>query len=65
MALFSSLDIAGSALTAERFRTDIVLQNIANADTTKTERGEPYRRQQVVIQVNQPLCHGKHHFIYR
>lgn len=50
MALFSSLDIAGSALTAERFRTDIVLQNIANADTTKTESGEPYRRQQVVMQ---------------
>ena len=50
MALFSSLDIAGSALTAERFRTDVVLQNIANADTTKTESGDPYRRQQVVMQ---------------
>ena len=50
MALLSSLDIAGSALTAERFRTDVVLQNIANADTTKTESGEPYRRQQVVMQ---------------
>lgn len=50
MALLSSLDITGSALTAERFRTDVVLQNIANADTTKTESGEPYRRQQVVMQ---------------
>lgn len=50
MSLFSSLDIAGSALTAERFRTDVVLQNIANAETTKTESGEPYRRQQVVMQ---------------
>ena len=50
MAMFSSLDIAGSALTAERFRSDIVLQNIANAETTKTESGEPYRRQQVVMQ---------------
>lgn len=50
MALFSSLDITGSALTAERFRTDVVLQNIANADTTKTASGEPYRRQQVVMQ---------------
>lgn len=50
MSVFSSLDIAGSALTAERFRTDVVLQNIANAETTKTENGEPYRRQQVVMQ---------------
>lgn len=50
MSVFSSLDIAGSALTAERFRTDIVLQNIANAETTKTESGEPYRRQQVEMQ---------------
>ena len=50
MSVFSSLDIAGSALTAERFRSDIVLQNIANADTTKTSSGEPYRRQQVVMQ---------------
>lgn len=50
MSVFSSLDIAGSALTAERFRTDIVLQNIANADTTKTASGDPYRRQQVVMQ---------------
>lgn len=48
--MFSSLDIAGSALTAERFRTDIILQNIANAETTKTESGEPYRRQQVTMQ---------------
>lgn len=50
MALLSSLDITGSALTAERFRTDVVLQNIANADTTTTAGGEPYRRQQVVMQ---------------
>ena len=50
MSVFSSLDIAGSALTAERIRTDVILQNIANAETTKTENGEPYRRQQVMMQ---------------
>ncbi len=46
----SSLDIIGSALTAERFRTDIIAQNLANANTTRTEDGEPYRRQLVVFE---------------
>ena len=50
MSFGSSLDIVGSALTAERFRTDIITQNIANAQTTKTESGEPYRSQKVVFE---------------
>lgn len=50
MSFSSSLDIVGSALTAERFRTDIITQNIANARTTVTSGGEPYRRQQVVFE---------------
>jgi flagellar basal-body rod protein FlgC len=50
MSFISSLDIVGSALTAERFRADIISQNIANAKTTVTSAGEPYRRQQVIFQ---------------
>lgn len=50
MSFSSSLDIVGSALTAERFRTDIITQNIANASTTVTSNGEPYRRQQVIFE---------------
>ena len=50
MGFCNSLNIVGSALTAERFRTDIITQNIANEKTTMTENGEPYRRQQVVLQ---------------
>lgn len=50
MAFLGSLDIVGSALSAERFRMDVTLQNISNAKTTRTENGEPYRRQQVVFQ---------------
>lgn len=50
MSFLSSLNIAGSALTAERFRMDIITQNIANMSTTKTENGEPYRRKQVVLE---------------
>ncbi len=50
MAFLNSLNIIGSALTAERFRTDTILQNISNASTTKTQDGEPYRRKQVVLE---------------
>ncbi len=49
MAFLNSLNTIGSALTAERFRTDIILQNIANQNTTRTENGEPYRRKQVIF----------------
>lgn len=54
MSFLNSLDITGSALTAERFRTDIILQNLANQNTTRTEGGGPYRRKQVVFR-EQPL----------
>ena len=39
MSFLSSLDISGSALTAERYRADIILQNIANADIPCRRRG--------------------------
>lgn len=50
MAFLGSLDIVGSALTAERYRSDIILQNMANARTTVTSTGEPYRRKQVIFE---------------
>lgn len=50
MAFLNSINTIGSALTAERFRQDIILQNIANQTTTRTEDGEPYRRKQVIFQ---------------
>jgi flagellar basal-body rod protein FlgC len=50
MSIFSSLDISASALTAERLRMDLISQNIANANTTKTENGGPYRRKILVFQ---------------
>jgi flagellar basal-body rod protein FlgC len=49
MSFLNSLSIAGSALTAERFRMDIISQNIANASTTRTEDGGPYLRKLVVL----------------
>ena len=53
MGYLDSLNITGSALTAERFRTDIILQNLANQNTTRTAEGGPYRRKQVVLRENQ------------
>jgi len=50
MAFLSSLNISGSALTAQKFRMDVIASNIANASTTRTEEGGPYLRKMVVFQ---------------
>jgi len=50
MAFLSSLDISASGMTAQRLRLDVVSQNVANIETTRTESGEPYRRKMVVFQ---------------
>lgn len=50
MAFISSLDMAGSALSAQRLRSDIILQNIAHQEDYNTEPGgDPYCRQLVVF----------------
>ena len=50
MAFLGSLDISASALTAQRLRMDVISENIANIDTTRTASGEPYRRRYVIFQ---------------
>ncbi len=45
MKIFDSLAISGSALTAEKLRLDIISNNLANINTTRTPEGGPYRRQ--------------------
>jgi flagellar basal-body rod protein FlgC len=49
MSIFSVLEISGSALAAERERAEVVAANMANAETTHTESGGPYRRKEVVF----------------
>ena len=44
MALFQAFNISASGMTAERFRTDIIAENIANVNTTSTESGGTPRR---------------------
>ncbi len=50
MGYFGALDIGASALTAQRLRMDTISQNIANANTTRTENGTPYRRKAVIFE---------------
>lgn len=50
MAFLSSFDISASGLSAQRIRMDIVAENIANIDTTRTEGGQAYRRKDVVFE---------------
>ena len=50
MSGFSLLRIAGSALTAQRFRMDVISSNIANLETTRTPEGGPYHRKIVSFQ---------------
>jgi flagellar basal-body rod protein FlgC len=49
MPLSNSLHISASGLTAERLRLDVISNNIANANTTRTPNGQPFRRQEVVF----------------
>ncbi len=49
MSLFDTFRISGSGLTAERLRMDTIANNLANANTTRTEAGGPYRRQMVLF----------------
>ncbi len=44
MRLFDSLEIAGSSLTAHRLWMDLISQNLANVNTTRTPEGGPYKR---------------------
>ncbi len=46
---FSAIDISASGLAAERLRMEVTANNIANAGTTMTASGEPYRRQSVIF----------------
>jgi flagellar basal-body rod protein FlgC len=48
--LFSAMDVSSSALTAQRRRLELLVTNIANAQTTRTEQGGPYQRKDVVFQ---------------
>jgi flagellar basal-body rod protein FlgC len=49
MSFWTSLRISSSALFAQRLRLDTISNNVANAETTKTDAGGPYQRKDVVF----------------
>jgi flagellar basal-body rod protein FlgC len=48
------MDTSGGAMQAERMRAEVVAANMANAETTRTASGGPYRRQHVVFAADRP-----------
>jgi len=54
MNLFGAMDTSGGAMQAERMRAEVVAANMANAETTRTASGGPYRRQHVVFAADRP-----------
>jgi flagellar basal-body rod protein FlgC len=50
MSFFDAIDISASGLTADRTRMDVTAENLANAETTRGANGQPYQRQEVVLQ---------------
>ena len=50
MGMFTLFDINASGMTDQRYRMDIISQNLANANTTRTEDGTPYRRKVVTFE---------------
>ncbi len=50
MGAFDSFNINASGLTAQRYRMDVIAQNVANANTTRTEDGTPYKRKVVTFE---------------
>ena len=53
MSLFSVLSVSGSGMAAQRTRAEVLAQNLANAETTRTPEGGPYKRQDVVFESDQ------------
>ena len=50
MSIFNAFNINASGMTAQRYRMDTISENVANANTTRTEDGTPYRRKVVTFE---------------
>ena len=49
MGLFTAINIASSGMSAQRLRTDVISNNLANVNTTRTNEGGPFRRDRVIM----------------
>jgi flagellar basal-body rod protein FlgC len=57
MGLISTLRVSASGLSAERLRMDLIADNLANANTTRTPDGQPYRRKVAIFAPIAPTPH--------
>jgi flagellar basal-body rod protein FlgC len=55
MGIFNSMNIAATGLTANRMRLDVIADNMANVNTTRTTEGGPFRRSRVIMR---PVVEG-------
>lgn len=55
MSLFASMSVSASGMAAERTRAELLVENLANAETTRTPEGGPYRRKDAVF-ASQPMA---------
>ncbi|MGA2591534.1 MAG: flagellar basal body rod protein FlgC [Bryobacteraceae bacterium] len=55
MSLFSAMAVSASGMAAERTRAELLVENLANAETTRTPEGGPYRRKDAVF-ASQPMA---------
>jgi len=49
VSLFSSLSVSASGMSAQRARTEVLVENLANSETTRTPEGGPYRRKDAIF----------------
>ena len=50
MSLFSAISVGASGMAAQRARAEVLVENLANAETTRTPEGGPYRRKDLVFE---------------
>lgn len=50
MSMFRAMDLSAAGLTAQRQRLDVIAENLANVNTTRTAQGGPYKRKSVILE---------------
>jgi flagellar basal-body rod protein FlgC len=63
MGLFTSINTATSGMTAQRMRLDVISDNIANAETTRTPEGGAFRRSRVIFKPEEAQPYWKSPFL--
>lgn len=58
MGVFSAMDISATGMTAQQLRLDVISQNIANANSTRGENGDVYRRKTVIMSEKSATAFG-------